>query len=204
MFAIIPNLAIANIFGGDTMKIKSFITLLAIMLSLSLYIGSLYAEETGDAAPPPETAPEEEIPAEPLSAAADPDSEPAFSEIATALNIQQIGNTGSAGTAIPIVVPPGRNGIAPKLALSYNSGGSNGQLGVGWSLDMGAIQSNTKNGVCKEAKERYPVKLYGYCLMPNHFHVVVKPEKEAAGMRKVACPLYYPPEKLFHFTWTLL
>jgi len=21
-----------------------------------------------------------------------------------------------------------------------------------------------------EAKERYPVKLYGYCLMPNHFH----------------------------------
>jgi putative transposase len=29
----------------------------------------------------------------------------------------------------------------------------------------------------KEAKERYPVKLYGHCLMPNHFHMVVKPEK---------------------------
>jgi len=28
-----------------------------------------------------------------------------------------------------------------------------------------------------EAKERYTIKLYGYCLMPNHFHMVVKPEK---------------------------
>jgi len=29
----------------------------------------------------------------------------------------------------------------------------------------------------KEAKERYPVKLFGYSLMPNHFHMAVKPEK---------------------------
>jgi len=29
----------------------------------------------------------------------------------------------------------------------------------------------------KEAKERYPVKVYGYCLMPNHFHMAVRPEK---------------------------
>jgi putative transposase len=28
-----------------------------------------------------------------------------------------------------------------------------------------------------EAKERHTVKLYGYCIMPNHFHMVVKPEK---------------------------
>lgn len=29
----------------------------------------------------------------------------------------------------------------------------------------------------QEAKERYEVRLYGYCLMPNHFHMVVKPER---------------------------
>ncbi len=29
----------------------------------------------------------------------------------------------------------------------------------------------------REAKERYAVKLYGYCLMPNHFHMVVRPGK---------------------------
>lgn len=29
----------------------------------------------------------------------------------------------------------------------------------------------------RAAKERYPLHLYGYCLMPNHFHLLVKPEK---------------------------
>jgi putative transposase len=29
----------------------------------------------------------------------------------------------------------------------------------------------------KVAKGRYPVKIFGYCLMPNHFHIVVKPER---------------------------
>ena len=29
----------------------------------------------------------------------------------------------------------------------------------------------------KAAKDRYPVKLFGHCLMPNHFHMVVKPER---------------------------
>jgi putative transposase len=29
----------------------------------------------------------------------------------------------------------------------------------------------------KEAKERYPVRLYGYCLMPNHSHMAVTPGK---------------------------
>jgi putative transposase len=28
------------------------------------------------------------------------------------------------------------------------------------------------------AKERYPVKLIAYCLMPNHFHFVLSPEEE--------------------------
>ena len=27
----------------------------------------------------------------------------------------------------------------------------------------------------KEAKERYPIKLFAYCLMPNHFHMLLKP-----------------------------
>jgi putative transposase len=29
----------------------------------------------------------------------------------------------------------------------------------------------------KEAKERNPVKVFAYCLMPNHFHLVMMPEK---------------------------
>lgn len=34
----------------------------------------------------------------------------------------------------PIELPPGTNGIGPKLSLSYNSNSSNGMLGVGFSL----------------------------------------------------------------------
>jgi putative transposase len=34
-----------------------------------------------------------------------------------------------------------------------------------------------------EAKERHTVKVYGYCLMPNHFHMVVKTVK-GEGLRK--------------------
>ncbi len=29
----------------------------------------------------------------------------------------------------------------------------------------------------KEAKDHYPVKLFGYCLMPNHFHMVLMPDR---------------------------
>ncbi len=55
--------------------------------------------------------------------------------------------TGAASTSIPIEVPPGRKGMAPHLALKYNSYQKNGWIGVGWSLDMGSIQQSTKWGV---------------------------------------------------------
>ena len=32
-------------------------------------------------------------------------------------------------------------------------------------------------GVMEEAKARYSVKIFAYCLMPNHFHMVLMPAK---------------------------
>ncbi|MBI5343478.1 MAG: VCBS repeat-containing protein [Deltaproteobacteria bacterium] len=55
--------------------------------------------------------------------------------------------TGAATTSIPIEVPPGRNSMAPNLALTYLSQRGNGWVGVGWNIDMGAIQRSTKFGV---------------------------------------------------------
>jgi hypothetical protein len=55
--------------------------------------------------------------------------------------------TGAATAKIPIIVPPGRGGIAPNIALTYNSYKKNGWIGIGWDLDMGAIQRSTKRGV---------------------------------------------------------
>jgi hypothetical protein len=45
-----------------------------------------------------------------------------------------VGTSGSAAYDIPIAVPPGTAGLAPSLSIEYNSQGSNGLLGIGWSL----------------------------------------------------------------------
>jgi hypothetical protein len=56
-------------------------------------------------------------------------------------------NTGAANVSIPIEVSPGRNGMAPNLALSYNSNKRNGWIGVGWDIKTSFIQRNTKWGL---------------------------------------------------------
>jgi putative transposase len=29
----------------------------------------------------------------------------------------------------------------------------------------------------KDAKEKHPIKIFAYCLMPNHYHLIISPEK---------------------------
>ncbi len=55
--------------------------------------------------------------------------------------------SGAATAQIPIVVPPGRASIAPSLYLQYNSNQGNGWIGIGITLDMGAIERSTKRGI---------------------------------------------------------
>ena len=45
-----------------------------------------------------------------------------------------VDENGAANYTIPIFAPKGRGGLAPQLALSYNSNASNGIAGVGWNI----------------------------------------------------------------------
>ena len=55
--------------------------------------------------------------------------------------------TGASSYSISLEVPPGRQDMAPNLDVIYSSLRPNGWLGVGWVLDMGAIQRNTRLGL---------------------------------------------------------
>ncbi len=50
---------------------------------------------------------------------------------------------GTAALEIPLPLSPGRGGFTPALSLSYNSGGGNGECGLGWNLGLPAISRKT-------------------------------------------------------------
>jgi len=54
--------------------------------------------------------------------------------------------TGGFDYSIPISCAPARNNSQPALALGYSSGGENDWCGMGWKLEIGYIERNTKDG----------------------------------------------------------
>lgn len=65
----------------------------------------------------------------------------------------QAGVSGGAGTYnLPIVVPPGRNGVQPNVSLSYSSRSGNGIAGVGWSLSAGSAISRCPPTLAQDGK----------------------------------------------------
>ena len=76
----------------------------------------------------------------------------------------KVNNNGAANYTIPIIVPPGTNGIAPKLSLQYDSQKQNGLLGMGWGLEGLSIiqrcranvaQDNFNGGINYDSSDRY-------------------------------------------------
>ena len=55
--------------------------------------------------------------------------------------------TGAAVIDYPVSVPPGRNGLTPKVRLQYNSSKKNGIIGAGWDLNTDTVRRSAKNGV---------------------------------------------------------
>ncbi|MCB0108084.1 MAG: hypothetical protein KDE53_19315, partial [Caldilineaceae bacterium] len=78
-------------------------------------------------------------------------------------------NQGSADLSHPLSVPPGRAGLQPNLALTYNSGGGHSWVGHGWDLAVGAVTIDTRWGVPRynDDKESETYVLDGEVLAPT-------------------------------------
>jgi RHS repeat-associated protein len=67
-----------------------------------------------------------------------------------AINLMQppsANSMGGANMGYPLNLPAGRNGIQPQLSLSYNNGGGNSWMGLGWNLTIPSITIDTRWGV---------------------------------------------------------
>jgi YD repeat-containing protein len=76
------------------------------------------------------------------------------------LNYQTDLFTGRFTYRVPILVPPGRGGSQPDIALRYSSSAGNGWCGMGWLLDMGYIERDTSDGVPRKWSGTSPVNEY--------------------------------------------
>ncbi len=52
-----------------------------------------------------------------------------------------------ARVSVPLYIPDGRGGLTPPLQLTWSPTAGDGPFGVGWSMEMGSVVRNTKNGV---------------------------------------------------------
>jgi RHS repeat-associated protein len=68
--------------------------------------------------------------------------------------------TGTMSHSIPIEVPPGRHSMDPGLGLTYQSSNGNGWVGVGWGLEVGAIQRSVRFGLDYNGDD-YQLRLAG-------------------------------------------
>lgn len=86
-------------------------------------------------------------------------------------------DTGDAKLTYPIQVPPGRQGVEPRLDLSYDSGGGNGWLGLGWDLAIPTVNVDTRWGVprYRDTDETETYQLSGQQLTPMAHRGPVQP-----------------------------
>ena len=63
-------------------------------------------------------------------------------------------NSGTAHYQVPLVLPPGRSGFTPALAIIYDGGHGNGPVGIGWRLSTAYVQRKTDKGLPAYADTR--------------------------------------------------
>ena len=79
-----------------------------------------------------------------------------LSSITLAQEVDYVDQFGAFNYKYPIELPPGTNGMAPKLELVYNSNSGNGMLGMGWSLvGLPVICRDPSYGIYYDDRDHY-------------------------------------------------
>lgn len=77
-------------------------------------------------------------------------------------SVRVSGAVGSVSDSIPMVAPPGRRGLQPRLNLTYNSMGGSGIVGLGWSIGLGRVERWRGDGTPSLAPgDRYSYSMEG-------------------------------------------
>jgi len=68
--------------------------------------------------------------------------------------------TGRFSYSVPLQLAPARHGSTPAIELLYNSANPNGWCGLGWDIDLGYIERETRFGVPVLWTNGFPVRAY--------------------------------------------
>ncbi|UJR85586.1 SpvB/TcaC N-terminal domain-containing protein [Sandaracinus amylolyticus] len=74
-----------------------------------------------------------------------PDGEGSIQGLGESFSTSQ--SSGALAFTLPIVLPAGRNGVTPTLALGYSSGAGSSEVGYGWSLSVATIARQSDRGL---------------------------------------------------------
>lgn len=82
---------------------------------------------------------------------------PGLNPIENQMTVNADEQTGAASYSFPITLPPGRSGLQPNLALSYNSQNADKEsiLGLGWNTPIAYIERIPRKGIDQLYDENY-------------------------------------------------
>jgi len=95
-------------------------------------------------------------PEEPPPPALPPDMTPTLASSRTGATVGEfaVSATGAASYRIPILAAPGSGGLAPSVALVYDSQSGNGPVGVGWGIDGFSVISRCAQTIEQDGASR--------------------------------------------------
>jgi len=77
-------------------------------------------------------------------------TDPTLAAVGRTAGAAAVSQGGTAQYSIPLALPAGRRGLTPQLGLVYDSNGSRGVAGLGWSLAGASIISRCEKTVAQD------------------------------------------------------